>query len=362
LLKSKICVLLLSISCIPIFFSNLTFAALVTTSYDLWHDHQANGNRNAWFVEQGGAPWCRITCSKIVLWDILQKSVHGRRGVAGHIKWFNLMTFFGIEIPTVITSDYLISSVPNNAAPRRLIPSQPTNFDEKLMENVFIGGQARIDEKDFFDNLTLLDRCLLKQEILRFLDYSNLLCQCTGSKLIRKAFTKPAPEEPENEKALIKFFSMILSVPSLRCYLKMAWDNFGKISRNCQEVSYSRSKEAVNQEMKNICGISSRGVPVYEATLQASLNAIHDEIINNRMVIVKFESSVDKDADAHCCVAFAANNTEGTEGKEGLFLYNPWGNSFPVSIRNPEKTYNIANGLRKAPDICNISQYTIFNY
>ncbi|MDR1522264.1 MAG: hypothetical protein LBS28_05395 [Streptococcaceae bacterium] len=91
LLKNKICVLLLSVSCIFIFFNNLTFAALVTTSYDPWNDRVEN--KNAWFVEQGETQWCSITCSKIVLWDILQKAKYGG-GVAGHIDVPELTSFF----------------------------------------------------------------------------------------------------------------------------------------------------------------------------------------------------------------------------------------------------------------------------
>ncbi|MDR1013300.1 MAG: hypothetical protein LBL38_03470 [Lactobacillales bacterium] len=85
------------------------------------------------------------------------------------------------------------------------------------------------------------------------------------------------------------------------------------------------------------------------------------------MVIVTFVDDITNPQEAHCCVAFAADdgvNAAGvyTAGNESLLLYNPWGNSFPVVGNNPLMTQDIANGLGGAPENWDIYQYTTFNY
>jgi hypothetical protein len=66
-----------------------------------------------------------------VLWDILQKAVH-RGGVPAHIIVPNLMNFFEI----------------GGGAPALPVAGPPNNFDEMLMENVFINGQGKVYKKN----------------------------------------------------------------------------------------------------------------------------------------------------------------------------------------------------------------------
>ncbi|MDR1522263.1 MAG: hypothetical protein LBS28_05390 [Streptococcaceae bacterium] len=235
------------------------------------------------------------------------------------------------------------------------------------MGNVFIKGQAMIAEDDFFNCLNLAQQYNFRQEIINFLNQSGFLCSiCNGSDLIRTAFNTPNPYDNEIGKALIYFFNMLLPILSKHkpTFLNIVWNTLGGISRNCQGVFCSRSEAAVDQEMENICSDLSRkvSVPNPEGNLQASLNAICDEIINHRrMVIVEFESSVDKNADNHCCVAFAVNIADDDKTHKVLHLYNPWGNLFKISLKNPVGPYDIG-GLKKSADNCNIFRYTIFNY
>ncbi|MDR0690933.1 MAG: hypothetical protein LBF32_02635 [Streptococcaceae bacterium] len=76
------------------------------------------------------------------------------------------------------------------------------------------------------------------------------------------------------------------------------------------------------------------------------------------MVIVTFVNPADP-AEAHSCVAFAADNDAGSES---IWLYNPWGNVIPVRGDNPGVTHNLADGLGVAPVNWDICQYTTFNY
>jgi hypothetical protein len=361
LLKGKICVLLLSISCIFIFFSNLTLAVPVTTSYSPWNDHQTNGN--GWFVEQGDTSWCRITCSKIVLWDILQKSVHGG-GVAEHINIPGLMNFFfhshGITAPIV----------PANAAPARPAAGGAANFDEVLMKNVFVSDQGKVNRCAFFNfNFTpfLPYRVAFINEIDNFLSVNNGhinpacpalagvgACNCAVNHWMHAALFTPG-----NEEGMLGFFNAMLSVRPPVMTLNTTWANFGAISRICQGLFFANSEQAVNQEMNNICGVAGNLAVVDPANSGLSWTAIRGEIVNNqRMVIVTFVNPANSE-EVHSCVAFAADSDAGSES---IWLYNPWGNWIQVVGNNPGVTHNMANGLGVAPVNWNIYQYTTFDY
>jgi hypothetical protein len=356
LLKGKICVLLLSVSCISIFFSNLTLAAVVTTSYDPWNDHQANGN--GWFVEQGDASWCRITCSKIVLWDIVQKAVH--RGVAaGHINIPELMNFFfhshGIAAPIV----------PANAA----LHAPPAagglvNFDEVLMGSVFASGQGRVSIDTFFFVAFHPHQGAFINEINNFLNVNNghINPACPGGggcNCVMPLYISDALNAAGNEKNLLSFFDAMLRIPPPRATLTTTWNNFGAISRICQGMFFGNSEQAVDQEMNNICRVTGAPTLVDPANSAPSWAAIRNEIVNNqRMVIVTFVNPANPE-EAHSCVAFAADNVAGNER---IWLYNPWGNVIPVRGNNPGANHNMANGLGIASVDWDICQYTTFDY
>jgi hypothetical protein len=205
LLKNKICVLLLSVSCIVIFFSNLTFAVPVTTSYDPWTDRQANGN--GWFVEQDGRPWCRVTCSKIVLWDIVQKHAYGG-GVAGGINTGNLRNFFNIAA----------AAIPANTAPVPPAAGPPNNFDEVLMGNVFASGQGKIYKKNF-NGLPMANKLTFRAVISNFLNttygHVNPACPAVAGgggacNCMMPPYMWNAINAAGNEENLLGFFDAML--------------------------------------------------------------------------------------------------------------------------------------------------------
>ncbi|MDR1521301.1 MAG: hypothetical protein LBS28_00315 [Streptococcaceae bacterium] len=165
-----------------------------------------------------------------------------------------------------------------------------------------------------------------------------------------------------NEENLVGFFDAMISVnPQVvpAGTLATTWNAFSAIARNCQGMFFGSSEPAVDQEMSNICtvGVVNR-VLVNAANSQASWDAIRDEIVRHqRMVIVTFINPANPE-DAHCCVAFAADNDVGAEA---LYLYNPWGNWFNVMGDNPGMTHNMA-AMGSPAKHWDIYQYITFNY
>ncbi|MDR1473064.1 MAG: hypothetical protein LBI41_00660 [Lactobacillales bacterium] len=363
MLKGKICVLLLSVSCIFIFFSNLTLAAPVITSYNPWNDLR---NGNGWFVEQGGGmPWCRITCSKIVLWDIVQKTAHG-----GHVINGGLINFF---FPG---AGGAALAIPVGTAPVRPAAGGAANFDEVLMGSVFASGQGKVYKKNF-NGLSTANKFAFKAMIGNFLNthYGHLNPACPageGCNCIMPPYMWNALNALGNEENLLGFFDAMLRIPPPRGTLSATWNTFNAAAaRELQGMFFGNSEQAVDQEMNNICGVTGAPTPVTLANSGPSWAAIRGEIVNNhRMVIVTFVNPANLE-EAHSCVAFAADNVAGSEN---IWLYNPWGNTIPVAGADPGVTHNIANGLvvlgggggggggGVAPVNWDICQYTTFNY
>ncbi|MDR1260145.1 MAG: hypothetical protein LBJ83_00190 [Oscillospiraceae bacterium] len=187
--KRKICALLLSLFCFVSIFSNITLAEKRVTSYDPWSDYRNGTNR--WFLEQGNVPWCAVTCSKIVLWDILRKRIaDGNQDVVA------LRAFF--ELPGVLPSLGTPINRPAGAAAGagQAVGPDIWNYDEKFMENVFLHRSAMVTLEEYYKASDAVQTELL-EKIHDFLSDQSTHFSTSCPVLLAAAGAAPA-EQPED--------------------------------------------------------------------------------------------------------------------------------------------------------------------
>ena len=268
--------------------TNMAFAEIWKTSYDPTTESAVG----SWARQPDNAPWCMLTCTKIVLKDILEKQFHS--GYEYEYKR-DIMK----KIVPLLTKD-------------------------GLLEQVLLNNKASLDT---IDNITKFPN----SEYLMKMPIECMFNKCIIGRIRSKT------NGMEFKKRLETFDGLLTAAST--DILSSVWNS---LEDNAKKLIKQTTDNELLDIVENITSLQweYHGVDATAhddvVNYKTAIDNIAEEIYNKRMAILIFEDTT-KPNETHACIATKSVENGGTHINI-ITVYNPWG-CYQVISANPRNPY-----------------------